>query len=72
MRFCADDVKAFYLEAAGSGDGHPSSRQMTDWLWNETVAGKVIKTIFRGSPDSPDKQRQAPGVKSIVPGIYQG
>ena len=72
MRFCADDIKAFYLEAAGSGEGTPSSRQMTDWFWNETVAGRVIKDIYRGSADSADKQRQALGVKSIVPGIYQG
>ena len=71
MRFCADDVKAFYLEAAGSGEGTPSSRQMTDWFWSETVAGKVIKDIFRGSAESPDKQRQVLGIKSIVPGAYQ-
>jgi hypothetical protein len=71
MRFCADDVKAYYLEAAGSGDGSPSSRQMTDWFWNQTVAGAVIKDLRRGSAGSPDKQRQALGDKGIVPGIYQ-
>ena len=37
----------------------------------ETLAGQVIKDIFRGSADSPDRQRQALGTKSIVPGIYQ-
>jgi hypothetical protein len=71
MRFCADDVKAYYLEAAGSGDGTPSSRQMTDWFWHQTIAGSTIKTIMRGSAGSADKQRQALGVKSIVPGAYQ-
>ena len=71
MRFCADDLKAFYLEAAASGDGTPSSRQMTDWFWHRTIAGSTIKTIMRGSADSADKQRQALGVKSIVPGMYQ-
>ena len=71
MRFCADDVKAFYLEAAGSGAGTPSGRQMTDWFWNETIAGQTIKAIMNGSAASGDKQRQALGEKSIVPGIYK-
>jgi hypothetical protein len=71
MRFCADDVKAFYLEAAGSGAGTPSSRQMTNWFWNETIAGQTIKAIMNGSAASDDKQRQALGVKSIVPGFYK-
>ena len=71
MRFCADDIKAFYLEAAGSGAGAPSSRQMSDWFWNTTLAARTIQAIRAGSPHSPDKQRQALGEKSIVPGIYQ-
>lgn len=71
MRFCADDIKAYYLEAAGSGDGTPSSRQMSDWFWHQTLAAKTIQAIRAGSPASSDKQRQALGGKSIVPGIYQ-
>ena len=71
MRFCADDVKAFYLEAAGSGAGTPSGRQMTDWFWTQTIAGQTIKAIMSGSAASADKQRQALGAKSIVPGIYK-
>ena len=71
MRFCADDLKAFYLEAAGSGEGTPSSRQLTDWFWCETLAAKLIKDIFHGSAESPDRQRQVVGTKSIVPGVYQ-
>ena len=70
MRFCADDLKAFYLEAAGGGEGAPSSRQMSDWFWHQTLAAKTIQAIRAGSPASPDKQRQALGEKSIVPGIY--
>jgi len=71
MRFCADDVKAYYLEALGSGEGSPSSRQMMDWFWNQTIAAQTIKTIMNGSVASADKQRQALGAKSIVPGAYQ-
>ena len=71
MRFCADDVKAYYLEAAGSGEGSPSSRQIMDWFWNQTIAAQTIRAIMDGSAASSDKQRRALGVKSIVPGMYQ-
>jgi hypothetical protein len=71
MRFCADDVKAYYLEAAGNGEGRPSGRQMTDWFWNQTLAGQTIQAIRQGSADSADKQRQMLGARSIVPGAYQ-
>jgi len=39
LRFAVDDLKAYCLEAAGSGAAKPSSRQLTDWFWNETATG---------------------------------
>jgi hypothetical protein len=71
MRFCADDLKAFYLEAAGSGEGRPCSRQLSDWFWHETLAGRTLHAIFEGSAASADRQRQVLGVKSVVPVLYQ-
>ena len=41
LRFAVDDLKAYYLEAAAA-EGKPSSRQLGDWLWNDTAAGKAI------------------------------
>ena len=38
LRFAVDDLKAYYLEAAAA-DGKPSSRQLGDWLWNESQGG---------------------------------
>ena len=43
VRFAIDDIKAFYLEAALAEGGHPSSRQLRDWFWNETLAGDMIR-----------------------------
>jgi hypothetical protein len=43
VRFAIDDVKAFYLEAALAEGGHPSSQQLRDWFWNETLAGNMIR-----------------------------
>jgi hypothetical protein len=41
LRFAVDDLKAYYLEAAAA-EGTPSSRQLGDWLWNDTSAGAEI------------------------------
>jgi len=43
VRFAIDDIKAFYLEAALAQGGHPSSQQLRDWFWSETLAGNMIR-----------------------------
>lgn len=70
MRFCADDLTAYYLEAAAAGPADPSSRQLTDWFWADTEAARVIRRIRDGSADSQDKQRRAVAEKSLIPGLY--
>jgi len=45
LRFAVDDLKAYALEAAIAGDGRPSSRQLGDWLWNETALGAAIRRL---------------------------
>jgi hypothetical protein len=45
LRFAVDDLKAYCLEAAGSGSGKPSSLQLTDWFWNETATGAAIRVL---------------------------
>ncbi len=45
LRFAVDDLKAYCLEAAGSGSAKPSSRQLTDWFWNETAAGAALHLL---------------------------
>ena len=55
VRFAIDDIKAFYFEAAMAEGGHPSSRQLHDWLWGHTLAGALIlefQEIGRFSEDS--------------------
>ena len=41
-RFAIDDIKLFYFEAALAGGGHPSSDQLNEWFWKQTLAGKMI------------------------------
>jgi hypothetical protein len=45
LRFAVDDLKAYCLEAAGSGTAKPSSRQLTDWFWNETATGTALRAL---------------------------
>ena len=41
-RFAIDDIKVFYFEAALANGGRPSSFQLNEWLWKQTLAGKMI------------------------------
>ena len=45
LRFAVDDLKAYGLEAAGAGAAKPSSRQIADWLWNQTATGAALYVL---------------------------
>jgi hypothetical protein len=45
LRFAVDDLKAYGLEAAAIGSAKPSSRQLTDWFWNDTATGAAIQAL---------------------------
>jgi hypothetical protein len=47
LRFAIDDLKAFVLEAGLAPGGNPSSRQLGDWLWNQTVLGAALHLLRR-------------------------
>lgn len=47
LRFVIDDLKAFALEAALAPASKPSSQQLGDWLWNETVLGAAVRALRR-------------------------
>ncbi len=54
-RFAIDDIKAYYLEAATAKEGHPSSRQLLDWFWEQTLAGAMIRDFQERARTSEDK-----------------
>jgi hypothetical protein len=55
MRYAADDLKAYYLQAASAGDVTPSSVQLTDWFWQQTAAAKVLIALREKWKDSDNK-----------------
>ena len=45
MRFLADDIKALYSEAAQMSGDPPASRQIDEWFWRHTVAGRLLQSV---------------------------
>lgn len=54
-RFAIDDIKAFYLEAGTVNEGHPSSHQLHEWFWEQTLAGAMIRDFQERARISEDK-----------------
>jgi len=69
LRFAIDDVKAYFLEAALAPGSRPSSRQLCDWLWNETAAGKSLFALRRANLDAPDERLKLIASNFMVPAV---
>jgi hypothetical protein len=67
MRFCADDIKAFYMEAA-LAIGSPASVQVGSWFWKETQAAATMIGIRKQNQQHTDAVR-ARVCNSLVPGF---
>jgi hypothetical protein len=70
LRFAVDDIKAFYLEAAAAGSARPSSRQLGDWLWNETAAGAAIHALRELLQTSEDERLKLIVSNFMVPAAW--
>jgi hypothetical protein len=69
LRFAVDDLKAYYLEAAAAGSSKPSSRQLGDWLWNDTAAGAAIIVLRAMGLASEDERMKAVLGNFMVPAV---
>ncbi|MGI9318576.1 MAG: hypothetical protein ACR2QW_14700 [bacterium] len=54
-RFAIDDIKTFYFEAALARGGRPSSYQLNEWFWKQTLAGKMIFDFQETARHADDK-----------------
>ena len=70
MRFAADDLKAYYMEAAAVGPGRPSSAQLNDWFWRGTVAGRIMIALRAAAAKSEDKGFNTVGSWFLVPNVW--
>jgi hypothetical protein len=67
LRFAVDDLKAYFLEAAAAGTARPSSRQLGDWLWNQTAAGAAIYALRQTYAASDDERLKLIAGNFMVP-----
>ena len=72
IRLAAQDLKAFYFEAAISRPGArvPDSKEFADWYWKQTAAGAVLKDVQKKCINEQDKVLQMTGKMFLVPMGY--
>lgn len=74
LRFLADDLKAYYLEAAVAqpGGSSPSSTELGRWLFHETALGDVLFRVLGRLASSEDQRenRLSGTTGVIVPRAY--
>jgi len=69
IRLCADDIRAFYSEAACC-EGDPSSDQVWTWFWAKTRAGDLLRRVREDSEQSDDEKRKLVGTKFLIPRAF--
>ena len=69
MRIAAQDLKAFYFEAAISQPGGriPDSSAFGQWFWRQAAAGGILREIKEKSAGEKDKNLRMTGQKFLVP-----
>lgn len=70
VRFVIDDLKTLYLEAAAPGPDPVPSLMLGNWLWRQTVLGRVLVNLRQSFIDSGDTGRQRLGQGFLVPGLW--
>ena len=45
MRWCTDDLKAFYVEARMRQKPNSAFQELHQWFWGETAAGNLFRAV---------------------------
>ena len=69
LKEAADDLKAYYLEAAAAfpDPGSPASRK--EWLWSETKLGEALLALQPRLAASADPQHKILGNLTLIPAV---
>ena len=67
-RVC-DDLKAFYVAAAGAQPGGADPAALERWFWRETAAGSLFLELRNACMRSADPGLQALGAMALVPRV---
>ena len=67
LRFLADDLKAFYTEAAQAEGPTPSPDQVNAWLFRQTLAGGLLVALRSFALTSDNAALKTAGGRFLVP-----
>lgn len=67
LKLAYEDLKAYYGEAITAQPGYSTSKQVEDWLFNETVFGKALWRLRTLCLENEDEYFHYLGTNSIVP-----
>ena len=67
LKLAYEDIKAYYGEAITAQPGYHTSQRVEDWLFNETVFGKMLWRLRDICRASDEEVYQVLGRNSIVP-----
>ncbi len=74
LNFAADDLKAFYYEAAAAqpGSASPTAEELDDWFWGQTAAAKVLLAVKDRCLKKDDTMMQLLGKLLLIPMSQSG
>ena len=70
LRWSAEDLKAFYYEAATAQPGLASENRLESWFWEESTAGELLKALRARCLADGDGAVREVGEFMLVPEAY--
>ena len=69
LKFAVEDLQSYYIEGvtAQPGQESASGKVLKDWLWRETVAGKVLLALKKVCEASKDQGMSQMGAHFLIP-----
>ena len=59
LRYCVDDLKAFYYEARMAQRPDAADAQVHEWFWSETAMGRLVVRLAQRMGESDDAETKA-------------
>ncbi len=55
VRYCVDDLKAFFFESRMAQRPQDSEPELQTWFWGDTAAGQLVAAIAKHMVDTGDE-----------------
>lgn len=72
LKCAAEDLKAYYNEAAVAQPGQAKSREIESWYWNQCEAGRLVRDLKRHCMTDTDPIVRLLAERTLVPHTQQG